>query len=255
MVLHSKIYGDSDSHLLIFHGLFGMSDNWATVAKQLSENFTVHTIDLRNHGRSFHSESMTYREMAEDIRNYMNYHKIHKADIVGHSLGGKVVMEFAFLYPEKLNKLVVVDIAPKAYAPHHQGIIKALKSIDFNVIKTRKQAEEVLKNYIREIGVIQFLLKNLYWREEEVLDFRFNLKAISESYSSLIEKPNINGICYNESLFLYGGKSDYVLKEDEIHIKKLFPNSSLIEISDSGHWIHADNREVFIKKVQIFLRG
>ena len=142
-ILHSKIYGQekNGTPLLVFHGLFGMLDNWGSFGKEFGELFPTHLIDLRNHGKSFHSDEMNHQVLADDILNYMNFHGIEKANLLGHSLGGKAVMTFAISYPEKVEKLIVADIAPKAYPPHHQGIIKALQSVNFDEVKSRQDVE------------------------------------------------------------------------------------------------------------------
>lgn len=135
--------------------------------KELGEGESpCHLVDLRNHGKSFHADENSHDDMVEDILNYMNFHKIEKTNLLGHSLGGKAVMQFALTYPEKVAKLIVVDIAPKAYLPHHQGIIKALESVDFDKVTSRQEVEEILAQYIPEKSVIQFLTKNLYWKED-----------------------------------------------------------------------------------------
>ncbi len=151
-ILNSKIFGEglTATPLLVFHGLFGMLDNWGSFGKDLGEYLPVHLIDLRNHGRSFHSEGMSHDDLADDIARYMDHYSIQKAHVLGHSLGGKAVMQFAIRYPEKVEKLIVVDISPKAYPPHHQGIIKALESVDFNTVSSRNEVEEVLSQYIRK---------------------------------------------------------------------------------------------------------
>ena len=146
-ILHAKIFGQDKpgTPLLVFHGLFGMLDNWGSFGKEMGEFFPVHLIDLRNHGKSFHSAEMSHDDLAHDIAHYMEFHHIEKANLLGHSLGGKAVMQFAIKYPVKVEKLIVVDIAPKAYPPHHQGIIKALESVDFEKVTTRQEVEEILK--------------------------------------------------------------------------------------------------------------
>ncbi len=162
-ILHSKIYGEDQPGLplLVFHGLFGMLDNWGSFGKEFGEIMPVHLMDLRNHGRSFHSEEMSHDAMAEDILHYMEHHEIEKAHLLGHSLGGKAVMQFAINFPEKVEKLIVVDIAPKAYPPHHQDILEALQSVDFETATSRGDVEEKMSQYIKERFVILFLTKNL----------------------------------------------------------------------------------------------
>lgn len=252
-ILHSKIYGDHSKHLLIFHGLFGQADNFGTLAKQFSKLYSVHTIDLRNHGRSFHCEEMSFEAMADDVLNYINYHQIDSCYLLGHSLGGKVVMEFAYKYPEKLDRLIVADIAPKAYPPHHQSIIKGLNSVDFSQVEKRSDVERFLKPYIPEFGVRQFLLKNVYLTEKGNYAFRFNLKELTEKYSELIGKGSDDGKFHKPTLFLRGGDSHYILNEDFEDIKSHFPKAEFKTIPNVGHWLHAENPKMFFDYIIEFL--
>ena len=254
-ILHSKIYGEDKpgTPLLVFHGLFGMLDNWGSFGKEMGELFPVHLIDLRNHGKSFHSEEMTHDDLAHDISHYMEFHHIEKANLLGHSLGGKAVMQFAIKYPIKVQKLIVVDIAPKAYPPHHQGILKALESVDFEKITTRQEAEGVLQQYIPEKSVIQFLAKNLYWKDDKKLDWRFNLKTLSERYSEFVSNAIKFGVFSGETLFIAGAKSNYILPQDEFQIKQQFPNSSVVTVENAGHWVQAENPTDFNEAVKDFI--
>jgi len=254
-ILHSKIYGEekSGTPLLVFHGLFGMLDNWASFGKEFGEYFPTHLIDLRNHGKSFHSEEMTHDDLAHDISHYMEHHGIKKANLLGHSLGGKAVMQFAIKYPAKTEKLIVVDIAPKAYPPHHQGIIKALETVDFEKMLSRQEIEEHLTKYIPEKSVIQFLAKNLYWNDDKKLAWRFNLKTLSEKYDEFVSNAIKFGVYTGPTLFVAGEKSNYILPQDEFQIKQQFPNYHLIKISNAGHWVQAENPIEFNKKVKNFL--
>ena len=242
-ILHSKIYGEDKSGipLLVFHGLFGMLDNWGSFGKEMGEHFPVHLLDLRNHGKSFHSEEMTHDDLATDIFNYMEAQGLTKVNLLGHSLGGKAVMQFAITYPEKVNKLVVVDITPKAYPPHHQGIFKALLTVDFDQVKSRGEVEEVLTQYIHEKPVIQFLAKNLYWTEEKKLNWRFNLNTLHEKYSVFVGNAIKFGVFPGETLFIAGEKSNYILPQDEYLIKQQFPKYSIVKIKNAGHWVQAEN--------------
>lgn len=259
-ILHSKIYGAEHpgTPLLVFHGLFGMLDNWGSFGKEFGEFFPVHLIDLRNHGKSFHSENMSHDDLAYDISHYMAHHNIEKAHLLGHSLGGKAVMQFAINYPSKVEKLIVADIAPKAYPPHHQGITKALESVDFNVIKSRQEAEEILAQYIPEKSVILFLAKNLYWEDlagEKKLSWRFNLKTLSEKYNEFVSNAVKYGVFTGETLFVAGAKSNYILPQDGFLIKQQFPQAKIIKIQDAGHWLQAENPEDFNAEVKKFLLG
>lgn len=252
-ILHSKITGDHIKHLLILHGLFGQSDNFATLAKQFSDLYTVHAIDLRNHGRSFHSDDMSFEVMTEDILNYLDHHHIQNCYLLGHSLGGRSVIEFSYKYPDKVEKLVVADMAPKAYPPHHQGIIKALNSVDFEKVEKRSDVEEILKQYIPDIGTRQFLLKNVYHAESGKYAFRFNLKALTDSYDQMVGGNLTDGIYNKPTLFLRGENSNYILDEDFDLIYSHFPLAKIETITKSGHWVHAENPKEFYEKTVKFL--
>lgn len=256
-ILHSKIYGQdlSGTPLLVFHGLFGMLDNWGSFGKEMGELFPVHLIDLRNHGKSFHSPEMSHDDLAHDILHYMEFHQLDKINLLGHSLGGKAVMQFAIKYPIKVEKLIVVDISPKAYPPHHQGILKALESVDFNTATTRQDVEEILLAYIPEKSVVQFLAKNLYWTDDKKLNWRFNLKTLSEKYTEFVSNAVKFGVFSGETLFVGGEKSNYILPQDEFQIKQQFPNASVVMIKNAGHWVQAENPEDFNAAVLKFLKS
>jgi len=260
-ILHSKIThqgglaGDKSKHLLIFHGLFGQSDNFATLAKQFAEFYTVHAIDLRNHGRSFHSGDMSFEAMSGDILNYLNHYQIPECYLLGHSLGGRAVVEFSYKHPERIEKLIVADMAPKAYPPHHQGIIKALNSVDFDKVEKRSDVEDVLKQFIPDTGTRQFLLKNVYHVDsgQGKYAFRFNLKTLTDTYNEMVGGNLTDGIFDKPTLFLRGGKSDYIRDEDFGLIKKHFPQAEIRTIPNAGHWVHAENPKVFFEEVIDFL--
>ena len=254
-ILHSKIYGEDrqGTPLLVFHGLFGMLDNWGSFGKEMGEFFPVHLIDLRNHGKSFHSEEMSHEVLANDILHYIEFHNLQKVNLLGHSLGGKAVMQFAITYPVKVQKLIVVDISPKAYPPHHQGILKALESVDFDTLATRQEVEAALQQYIPEKSVIQFLAKNLYWTDDKKLNWRFNLRTLSEKYSEFVSNAIKFGVFTGETLFISGGKSNYILPQDEFQIKQQFPNASVVKIDNAGHWVQAENPKDFAEVVKDFI--
>ena len=175
MQLHAQVIGEG-TPFVILHGFLGMSDNWKTLGKEFSEaGYQVHLVDQRNHGRSFHSETFGYKAMAEDLKAYCDTHQLDEIILMGHSMGGKTAMQFAVDHPEKVSRLIVADIGPKAYPPHHQDILKGLSSLDFNKISSRGEADEVLSEYIPQKGVRQFLLKNLYWVEKGKFALRMNL--------------------------------------------------------------------------------
>ena len=254
-ILHAKIYGQEKPGipLLVFHGLFGMLDNWGSFGKEFGAYFPVHLIDLRNHGKSFHSQEMSHDDLAHDISHYMEFYGLEKANLLGHSLGGKAVMQFAVKYPPKVEKLIVVDISPKAYPPHHQGILKALESVDLDTAQSRGEVEDLLAEYIPEKDVIFFLAKSLYWDENKKLKWRFNLKTLSEKYNDFVSNAIKFGVFAGETLFISGEKSNYILPQDEFQIKQQFPHSEIVTIKNVGHWVQAENPKDFNDVVQNFL--
>jgi esterase len=241
--------------MIILHGLFGQSDNWQTLAKQFAEKYQVYTVDLRNHGHSPHSDEWNYSVMSADLFELINDNDLKEVILIGHSLGGKVAMQLALDHPEKLSKLIVADMAPKYYPPHHDKIIAGLKSIDFDLIKTRKEADEQLSKYINDFGTKQFLLKNLYWKDENKLAWRFNLNAIAKNIEAVGETFATDAKqCILPTLFLRGERSKYILDEDVPQIEKLFPHYELKTIAAAGHWIHADQPKAFYDAVIDFIK-
>lgn len=252
-LLHAKIIGEGKP-LIILHGFLGMGDNWKTLGSEFSQHgFQVHLIDQRNHGRSFHSDLFSYDDMSGDLLNYLNHHNIEKASVLGHSMGGKTAMLFASQHPEKVEKLIVADIAPRYYAPHHQDILEGLNALDFNHIHSRTEADKELAKHIQVKSIRQFLLKNLYWQEKETLGFRFNLKTLTEKVNqvgvALPKEASYSG----KTLFLRGGNSDYIQPIDDPVIKDHFPLATTITITNAGHWLHAENPKMFFKTVLDFL--
>ena len=251
MKLNFKKLGDGKP-LLILHGLFGSSDNWGTLGKKFSKNNSVYLIDLRNHGRSPHSNEMTYSDMANDLLELIKDESIISPTILGHSMGGKVALMFAKNYPEYLEKLIVADIGLKAYPMHHEEILKGLNSIDLELTKSRSQAQEVIKDHISNLGIQQFLLKNLYWIEKGKLAWRMNLKQIEINIEEILKEIKI-GNSNLKTLFLIGELSNYILEEDFLDIKTAFPNGEIKTIKNVGHWLHAENPNEFYKLVDEFI--
>ena len=254
MLLHSRIEGEGKP-LVIIHGFLGMSDNWKTLGTQFAnEGFQVHALDLRNHGKSFHSEDFSYEVMVEDVKQYCDYHQLTDVNVIGHSMGGKVAMLLATTYPELVSKLIVADIGPKYYAPHHQTILAALNAVDFSKKPTRGEVEEIVSGYIKDFGTRQFLLKNLYWASSEQLAFRFNLEVFNKKIEEIGKALPIENIFEKPTLFLRGSKSNYILDEDFETIKYHFPNSEIKTISNAGHWLHAENPKDFYIETMSFLK-
>jgi esterase len=236
--------------LLILHGLFGQSDNWNSLAKQFGEaGFEVYTIDLRNHGLSPHSDVWNYQVMSDDVYELITDLNLKEVALLGHSMGGKVAMLFAIQHPEVLSNLIVVDIAPKYYSPHHQEVLKALNTVDFGIVKTRKETEGVLSRYITDEGTKQFLLKNIFWKENEELAWRFNLKVITAQIENVGEITTSDHTCSVPTLFIRGEKSNYVLDSDINQIQEIFPLLTLKTIAGAGHWVHAEKPSAFFECV------
>ena len=253
-MLHSKIEG-SGKPLLILHGFLGMYDNWKTIGAQFaSDGFQVHLLDLRNHGRSFHSDEFSYELMVQDIYEYCLANNLEKINIIGHSMGGKTAMLFAVTYPERIEKLIVADIGPKFYPQHHQTILEGLNAIDFSKKPSRSEVEEIMSHYITDFGTRQFLLKSLYWQEPGQLAFRFNLAVFNKKIEEIGKPLSENDVFSKPTLFIRGGKSDYILNEDFENLKKHFPDSTIETIPDAGHWLHAENPKLFCKIASSFLK-
>lgn len=253
-MLHSKIDGQGKP-LLILHGFLGMSDNWKTLATQYAENgFEVHAIDLRNHGRSFHSDDFGYQIMVQDILEYCHINYLSNFDIIGHSMGGKVAMLFATTYSEMVNKLIIADIGPKFYAQHHQTILAGLNAVDFSKKPSRVVVDEIVKQYIPDFGTRQFLLKSLYWQTPEQLAFRFNLEVFNKKIDEIGKALPENNVFEKPTLFIRGGDSDYILDEDLNDIITHFPMAILETIPNVGHWLQAENPKMFFEMTIEFLR-
>ncbi len=249
-ILHSKILG-SGQPFLILHGFLGMSDNWKTLGNKFAENFEVHLIDQRNHGRSFHSNEFSYELMAIDLKKYIDFHKLENCILLGHSMGGKTAMQFVLTYPNLVEKLIVADIAPKIYPAHHQYILKALSEVDFKKVTSRKEIENVLKQYIKEQGVIQFLLKNVY-RIPNGYAYRFNLPVLKEKYDEVVKTFNLKNTFNKPVLFLKGGNSNYIDEADLATIQQNFPQVKIETIVGAGHWLHAEQPQEFYEKTMLF---
>jgi pimeloyl-ACP methyl ester carboxylesterase len=261
MKLFYRKFGEGQP-LIILHGLFGQSDNWNTLAKQFSgHGFEVYAVDQRNHGLSPHSDVWNYKAMSEDVLELIKDCGLKNIVLLGHSMGGKTAMQFAVDHPEYLDKLIVVDIAPKYYPIHHQSVLDALHAVDFNVVKTRREVEEVLSHYLSDFGTKQFLLKNIFWTDEEEMAWRFNLDVITkqienvgEEVEAVSEAPSTDIVCEVPTLFIRGEHSNYILDEDLDLIQEIFPGSILETIPGAGHWVHAEKQKEFYECVMRFIK-
>lgn len=253
MLLHSNIFGEGKP-FLILHGFLGMSDNWKTLGKKFSnENYQVHLIDQRNHGRSFHSDEFNYDVLVQDLEHYCDHYQLEDIVLLGHSMGGKTAMLFASNYPQKVSKLIIADIAPRFYPIHHDQILEGLSCLDFERIKSRKEADYLLGQYVTDFGTRQFLLKNLYWQEKGKLGLRINLLTLKSKVSEVGEALPISKNFSGDTLFLRGERSEYIAFSDETLIKTQFPNSNIKTIANAGHWLHAENPKAFFIEVMNFI--
>ncbi|GIZ10356.1 alpha/beta fold hydrolase [Flavobacterium sp. UMI-01] len=254
-MLHSKIEGEGKP-LLILHGFLGMSDNWKSLGTQFAaDGYQVHLLDMRNHGRSFHSDDFSYEFMAQDIYDYCQANKLSQVDIIGHSMGGKTAMLFAATYPELVDKLIIADIGPKFYPQHHQTILAGLNAVDFSKKPSRNEVEEIIGDFITDFGTRQFLMKSLYWKEPGQLAFRFNLAVFNEKISEIGVALADDAQFDKPTLFIRGGNSNYILDSDIENIALHFPLMKLETIPNAGHWLHAENPKLFYELTTAFLKS
>lgn len=253
MKLHYKKIGEGNP-FIILHGLFGSGDNWQSFARNLSvNNYSVYLVDLRNHGHSPHADHHNYKAMSEDVVAMIEQEHLEQPVILGHSMGGKVAMKLAIDYRDLLSKLIVVDIAPYTYPLHHQKILAALNSVDLNQLHTRGEVEKKLAEQIEDNGTRQFLLKNLYWKADNQLAWRFNLPIIEKDIAEIGVATESETLVDISTLFVKGELSDYIDISKFESFKKNFPKAEIVEIKNAGHWVHADNPNELLKAVLEFV--
>lgn len=252
-MINAQQYGSSGPHLIVIHGLFGNADNWHSIAQSLAEQFTVHCIDLPNHGKSDSMTDASYPKMAEAVLDWATLNNIGAFYLLGHSMGGKVAMQMAAMAtPGQIEKLIVVDIAPVDYQPSHTRILEGLKAVDESQPASRKAADTLLSKYESNLAVRQFLLKNLV-RSEQGFKLELSINNIAESYSTILNKPIINEAINTPTLFIKGENSDYIVAQYQETITALFPNATFKIISGAGHWLHAEKPLPFTSLVKRFL--
>ena len=242
----------SGPDVLLIHGLLGSLENLNMVAKGLIENYRVTSIDVRNHGASFHENDMHYEVLAQDVINLLDHLNIPNTHILGHSMGGKIAMQTALYHPERVNKLMVADIAPVVYPPHHKEILEGLQSLNLAVLKNRKEADIALTPYVNLASTRQFLLKNLQAKEGK-LSFKCNLDNIQSCYGQIMTGQTSEHPFNGQTLFIKGGGSDYITAEHKEEIAALFTDPHVKIISGAGHWLHAEKTTIFNKIVNDFL--
>lgn len=253
-LLHYKTYGEkSNPSLCIIHGLFGSLDNWMTLSKMWSVSHYVIALDVRNHGRSFHSDSMRFEDLCRDILNVLDNESIEKTILLGHSMGGKIAMEFAAIYPERLEKLAILDVAPYVYPPHHSEVFHMLDHIALEEFDSRQAIEVAMSKYLKSISTIQFMAKNIRRNESTMrFEWKFNYPVLERDYIYLIQWMPSRGYD-GQTIFIGGERSDYITKETGIYIFDLYPNAELEYIPNAGHWIHADNPSALFDRFNLYL--
>jgi esterase len=240
--------------IIILHGLFGSCDNWLTQAKLLVEDFSVYTVDQRNHGLSPHSDDFDYTFMVNDLLEFIEDHQLKNPIIIGHSMGGKTAMNFAIAHPDKLSILIIVDIAPRAYNLEHYTIAEGLNAITIDTLSTRNEADEQLSKFVSEMDVRQFLLKNLQRKTEGGFSWKINLKTLTAKLGNIGVDILYKGTFDKPTLFIKGNKSNYVQEEDSKHILELFPQA-IIQGLDTGHWVQAEKPKEFVEMVTNYLKS
>ena len=244
------------SNVVILHGLLGSKRNWFGVGKALSDlGFAVWLLDLRNHGDSDWNDKHTYFDLAEDVKKFFEEHGIIGSFLIGHSMGGKVAMVLDKLHRGLLSKLVVVDIAPVAYAANFENHLKVLLSLDLGGFKSRSEVDSKLSEYFKEISFRSFVMQNLKLDDNKNFYWRINLTSLVMNAGAISEFPVIEGVSNTDALFLYGDLSEYRVEKYRDIIKKSFPLSQFAKLANAGHWIHVEQPTKFIEMVTKFLKS
>jgi esterase len=239
--------------LIILHGLFGSSDNWYTLSKTFAAHYRVFVVDQRNHGQSPHTAEHNYRLLTEDLESFITEHQLDQPILMGHSMGGKTVMNYALKNPKLVSKAIVVDMMPKSYPIHHDHIVEGLQAIDLAALTSRAEADQILATHIAEPDVRQFLLKNLTRNGEGGFSWRINLPVLATSIGDMVGELVYTGVFNGPSLFVKGARSNYYQPGDEKKVAQLFPDAEWSTL-DTGHWVQAEKPQEFADVVLDFLR-
>ncbi|MFD2180115.1 alpha/beta fold hydrolase [Veronia pacifica] len=254
MFLNFKVQGTGQPVLLI-HGLFGDLGNLGGIARELAKTFQVFQIDLPNHGLSPHDPDVSYQHQSEIVVQFLAQQKISKVTVIGHSMGGKVGMAVALRYSELVEQLIVIDIAPIAYTHNmHEAVFRGLNAARNEVLSSRKDAQDILQNYIVDPGIIQFLMKSLAKTSQGDFTFRFNIENLEQGYAEIMGW-SIDAVYNGNTLFLKGGDSPYITQQHKANIEKAFPNAKAHVIANTGHWLHAEKPETVSRVINRFLQN
>jgi esterase len=264
MKLFYRTYGKGPA-IIILHGLYGSSDNWVTIAKKLSDSFTVYLPDQRNHGQSPHSDILDYNSMRDDLYELACDLKLNKFFLAGHSMGGKTAISFALKWPEMINGLLIADISPfvsektrESEYNQHLKILKAMLSIDLTKVSSRSEVQSILMEMIPSEKIRSFILKNLERGQNNSFSWRLNAASIYDNLEKIMQgidresgfSQQISGF---PVIFLKGADSDYLPEDDYRDIQKVFPAAEFEEVRDAGHWIHSDKPDEVIKNIRRLL--
>ena len=248
--LASDITG-SGPPLLILHGLFGSATNWRSMARKLADRYAVHALDQRNHGASPWADTMTYTEMADDVQHYIEHHGLGAVSIMGHSMGGKTAMALALAFPDLVEHLIVVDIAPRSYHDSLSSYAQAMRGVDLMAAASRGEVQRQLQALLPDASVAPFLVQNLVPRNDH-FDWRINLAAISASMMDLTDFPaELKKRVFDKpTAAIAGALSDYVASGDVAPFLPMFPRVEVEVIDGAAHWVHADKPQLFFEAVQ-----
>ncbi len=253
MNLYYRALGEGNPPIVILHGVFGSCDNWLTVSKGLAETHKIYLLDARNHGQSPHSEDFNYDVMADDLHEFIQQHQLLNPIIIGHSMGGKTVMKFAVKYPTEFSKMIVVDISPRYYTPHHQSILAGLSAIPIETIQSRQEADDILKTFEPALGVRQFLLKNLYRNDQNGFSWRMNFDVLKNKIETIGAPLEADAKITKPTLFVRGANSNYIQEKDIELINTIFSDVRIATVEGSGHWVQAEKPKEFLEVVGAFL--
>ena len=255
MKLFYRHYGEGQP-VIILHGILGISDNWVTIGRRLAEKFEVFIPDQRNHGQSPHSDTFSYYALVDDLFEFIEDHQLSKPILIGHSMGGKVAMNYTLEHPHRIDKLIVVDISVRNYPARrqHLDIMDAMLSVDFDQLFTREEIEKIISEKIKSASIAGFIMKNLYRIGKNRLAWRLNLKSIYQNIENVFEGVDLPYTSDIPTLFIKGGASDYILEEDVPLILQKFPNAIFKTIENASHWVHADAPDELCKAFSEFLR-